>query len=836
MARGVSPSWLLTVLAALPRINEAAAGGLQWFEDGPTPADGSMSTDDALAVVLPHAPTPLALFLREQFLARPGLRGADFLQTDSRRQARNLNWTKLEELQTNFSNSQNPPASIENARKQLNKLVLEANRKIDIERVKCSTYKKENGRLMENTRADVATYGAQGAAARATILDAEATIRDLMEQLPLVEKELKLHEKKCAEDKSVMETQYTLMTKDLTGINKVLEMTQCAPAQLLLLQCQNRTAQMGGKTPSFMMFGHRGLRHHASKIHHPRLRHRMQEALQASVRRSGVGLLHGRSRPKISALQRHALVTIRHVKQAPTPPAPKINKCSIRKNADCDMIKDQFLQMQTNTADEVDGLREQLANLDQKCKVVALNYRGQAEAIQTHLASEQARLAEATKIVNEVQEQTRLKGIQQNELRKDWEAMKYKCHTNVGNLKKEMCGLRQIRKEVYKINGVAKQLQDCEVTPWNERECSVTCGGGLQKLVRNVVVPPDEGASCPPLEMEQSCAEVECPVDCQQSSWSEWSDCTAKCGGGVKQRMRKITQESEHGGKPCEGFSEAASCANDPCDAECVLGEWSAWSVCSKACGSGFSSRKREVTVPAKGSGDCPADDSPLRLSYQKCNTKKCKDNLKCKSKVDLILMLDGSGSVGPKGWQKIQQFGEKLVDSFEGGDDLAQIAVMLFSGPRSFRTYKKCITGTASDYKAQCNIEWANHFKTNTKFVKTRIKAMTWPKATTLTSQALGMAEQELQSGRADAASVVVMVTDGKPMSPRKTIDAARSLREKARLVVVPVGKRVPMKLMKSLASRPIADNVLSLGEFDMLGKAETISKMVADICPKTE
>merc|ERR1719487_1788452 len=99
-----------------------------------------------------------------------------------------------------------------------------------------------------------------------------------MEQLPLAEKELKIHDKKCAEDKSVMTTQYSLMTKDLTGINKVLEMTQCAPAQLLLLQCQNRTARMGGKTPSFMMFGHRGLRHHASKIHHPRLRHRMQEA------------------------------------------------------------------------------------------------------------------------------------------------------------------------------------------------------------------------------------------------------------------------------------------------------------------------------------------------------------------------------------------------------------------------------------------------------------------------------------------------------------------------------------------------------------------------------
>jgi hypothetical protein len=87
---------------------------------------------------------------------------------------------------------------------------------------------------------------------------------------------------------------------------------------------------------------------------------------------------------------------------------------------------------------------------------------------------------------------------------------------------------------------------------------------------------------------------------------------------------------------------------------------------------------------------------------------------------------------------------------------------------------------------------------------------------------------------GRDDAQSIVIVITDGRPMSNRKTYHASLELRKKARLMWVPVTKFAPLALMKAWASFPVKDNFLALSEFSDLEDPEKINLIIADVCPK--
>merc|ERR1740115_449783 len=104
---------------------------------------------------------------------------------------------------------------------------------------------------------------------------------------------------------------------------------------------------------------------------------------------------------------------------------------------------------------------------------------------------------------------------------------------------------------------------------------------------------------------------------------------------------------------------------------------------------------------------------------------------------------------------------------------------MILYSGPRTWAGVDIC-TGKSTkkvDQEKTCGIRMVSHFTQDLKKLKQKILGLEWPKGSTLTSLALMTAKAELSLGRKDAASNVIIFTDGRPLSFRKTGLAANAV-----------------------------------------------------------
>jgi hypothetical protein len=235
-------------------------------------------------------------------------------------------------------------------------------------------------------------------------------------------------------------------------------------------------------------------------------------------------------------------------------------------------------------------------------------------------------------------------------------------------------------------------------------------------------------------------------------------------------------------------------------------------------CDSGTTEREKQISVQLVGDGKCPAMDDDLRYQMKGCNDMRCmapagKPTLQCASRVDLILMLDGSGSLGQSGWDGGIMAAEMIAGAMSGGKaGDVMMALMVFSA----------------------KTEIIEHFTDDIPKVISSIKKLQFPASITRTAVALDTARSELSLGRQDAQSIVLVITDGKPMSMKKTRQAAKELRKQTRLMWVPVTKYAPVSAMRKWASNPKTDNFLALEKFSDLEDPLVMDSIISDICPK--
>merc|ERR1719210_1426744 len=522
------------------------------------------------------------------------------------------------------------------------------------------------------------------------------------------------------------------------------------------------------------------------------------------------------------------------------------NMCKLKK-PDCENLQDRFMVILAGIIDMEEKLSDDLAALEKKCQEIRTSYETTIENLENQLKEEQTNLAQASKYMTENQQQSVLGNEQHGALNEEYHTTMAECCDNKNGFTAEICALEKIRGELYRLEGLSVFITDCEVGEWVDEECSKSCGGGKQDRKRTIIIHPINGTQCPPLKMERECNLIGCPVDCRVDDWSAWSDCTASCNGGVMTRNRDKTIEPENGGDPCPEQAETRECNTFACNANCVLADWGEWSACSKACNSGTQERTKEIKVQPVGQGKCAKWDDPTRLDFQTCNTFDCRNILppgrttvKCSAKIDLFVVLDGSGSLGPYGWKESKEMALKLVKSMMGGEEGVNMALLLFSGPKNWRLLEDC-TGSDPNKRPNpedCGMNWVDHLTSDLSKVERDVRKMKWPRRTTLTSLALAETGAEIIYGRQDAKSIVFVITDGKPMSPIKTKMASDELKRKARLFYVPVGSGVKSSIedMKIWASKPWRDNILEVDTFAALKTPTTLNNMISGFCPQLE
>lgn len=86
--------------------------------------------------------------------------------------------------------------------------------------------------------------------------------------------------------------------------------------------------------------------------------------------------------------------------------------------------------------------------------------------------------------------------------------------------------------------------------------CSTTCGSGTQTRTCTNPSPSGGGATCSGVSTQTCSTGVTCPTSSANGGWSDWSACSATCGGGTQTRTCI--------GTPCSG-SSMQSCNTQSC-------------------------------------------------------------------------------------------------------------------------------------------------------------------------------------------------------------------------------------------------------------------------------
>merc|ERR1711865_52931 len=708
-------------------------------------------------------------------------------------------------------------------------------------------------------RGQIAASNYIAANSRMLILDSQATINKCEIDIPTMKLELKQHNLKCKHELLKLNTRLKIVMGDIAVMTMILEMTDCEKKLLqmksfALLHCTDQCTKK-----SFIEFNHDGLQKKVAQLQSS-LSHDLMENTFADLF-EGLESLQSTEFVQLDSHQHQ----IPNKTQFSNPPMPRTQvpsnpcndpnmgapsaadkraaKCTIKKSPQCYKLQERFLLIQAGIQDGRDELLDEISMLESFCEETKKTFETEIQNDKDSLSAAQTKLAAATEKEATASETARQTNAKNTELNNDLVKQMKTCSGNYINFETEMCALKKIRGELYKMKGGGHSafFVDCEVAKWSPEECTKKCSTGEQKLVRSVLTHPNGGAKCLPLAAMRSCNNNPCPVDCRLATWSGWSKCSAKCGGGVSQRLREVKQAMKFDGKPCGATSQAKACNAQACEADCDLSKWTKWSPCSKECDGGTQKRQKFVKKAPLGEGECPDQWSKKRLQYKKCGMKRCMvaaadKPMLCNQSMDVVLMIDGSGSLGQKGWNAEIVAAKFFVDAFsQSPAGSANLAVILYSGPRTWGGVRKCLGKSKKkvDQEKICGIKTVTHFTTDLPKVKQLISGLKWPRGSTLTSLALMTAKAELGLGRAKERSRVIIITDGRPLSYRKTYYASRAVRKTARLVWVPVTRYAPLKHIKRWATRRWQENVVKIGSFSDLAKPESITHIIANICP---
>merc|ERR1719395_115608 len=157
-------------------------------------------------------------------------------------------------------------------------------------------------------------------------------------------------------------------------------------------------------------------------------------------------------------------------------------KCSIKKSPQCYKLQERFLLIQSGIEDERDDLMEKIKKMEDDCEATKKIMEAQIAKDEDMLSDAQTKLAQATEKEANAGEIARQTAAEHDQLNDDLMKQMKTCSGNYINFESELCALKKIRGELYKMKGDGHSgfFQDCEVSKWDPEECTKKCARGSE--------------------------------------------------------------------------------------------------------------------------------------------------------------------------------------------------------------------------------------------------------------------------------------------------------------------------------------------------------------------
>jgi len=758
--------------------------------------------------------------------------------------------------------------AISKARKILNGMMESAQNELDEKTMRCKEFHERNRGQWGQVDTDLKRLSTQISNLEGIKQDSTAEINKSTEFVNTVEEEL-LKEQITHDDlRRIDEEEMVWRKNDLRVAEFLLKLTKCKGANLLqtfMAPLKVKRCRKGKKHTAF--FAKQNVQRYLKSMSH-----HGQQAIHSALLSATTSLDSNSGEEMLQEEQEDVAAAPAPAPAAagastPPPQKPKTaaegsskpaskrkqaKKCSLGR-PNCGLLHDNMSIMWGGMKDAVDALDTKMRREEKIWNKKLENWNsqislatGNKETSQGHLSSAMAeQTADLAEQDKKEQEERRLEA----EFRKGWAQCKNEMNEILFT---KFCGVKAARGQLHKKGAVKPEdIQDCEVSDWIAQACTVPCDdqlvGGMQEMVREIIQQPNEkGVKCPELVLMKKCNEIPCPVDCKMERWSSWSSCTTDCGGGVKSRTRSVDIRPKNGGSFCDVPSEVTACNTGSCDRNCNLSAWK-FRPCSVSCGGGYEVKKKHVRRRARGKGKCPRKRNRRRYLKRRCNVHECYGDEECLAKVDIVVAIDGSGSVKKKGFKVLKDFAAEFVKHFRGKTDdqvqneetgeyekkevtAAQIGVIQFGN------------GVLDENNVVGPAEIIQGLSADTKAVSGKIEGLGWRKGFTNMAQAFTGAESVfLNGGRKHAQSVMVVISDGKPSFNFQTRNVVRKARRKGVKVVMVVVKEFlktdSIKLMKSWSSVPRSTNFIHIPGLKELkfNMHHWVNKVVIRSCSKT-
>jgi hypothetical protein len=769
--------------------------------------------------------------------------------------------------------------SLQKARVILNDMMEQAWKEMDDVIFECKEFQERNRGTFEQVMADLSRLSSQLAAFGDQRVESGEGIQ-LQDRLRKeIETEMYMKTTTFKQHFAVNDRKMTIRKNDLAVFDMILMMTKCPDSGMMLLQTGAKRGERGEQQKENkalrvcqthgggveLRFDDLKLQEKVERMLTPEAKLALRQAL-GQVTTKGHGHKHGlslleleASQPTMGDVNTTTNFPTYTAETSPVMEAPRDGqwkKCTDGE-VNCGLLHDLMSIEWGRFRDSFDELATEMKENQDAYDKYMSNLNEQLTRISDERTKHMEKLAQTISSINADTEESNEKDEQRRDLEQEFERTMAKFSEACSEiLYTRICAVRKVRNNlmVDSTDSPPSQISDCDFTDWYPKDgicigetgmaidCDDTCPqadpykcGGLETMTRDIVVAPNNyGMVCPPTERAKKCMQKKCEVDCVMSEWSGWSKCSKECESGIKIKTRSIITKAKNGGKGCDTVQEEDSCNTGSCDRDCRLDSWSEWSPCSMACGGGVTTRSKEVLVPIRGNGRCPREHSRTRYASKECNSQDCIGDEICIAHQDLVLTVDGSGSLRESGFDIIKAFAANLTDRYQsiyyGKEDMKLGLVLFGNGDLDAQPDGTTVISDAL-YVTALTSDFA--------FVRTKIEALTWQKGFTNMAQGLHMADVMLgQTGRPDAQSAVMVISDGKVSMQYQTAEKAQELKDKNVMVyLVPITETRGRELhtFRSFASSPHESNFQRIPGLTALKyNADMFAgRIIAKFCP---